>query len=1097
MINGKKIYNDIISYFSIVYIQINLIYSLFVSIIHKILICKQYNIPKNNKNIIHKKKTKIDNNFKIHITKEIFKNLIFINMIFTNLSFSKSIFISGDSSITLKINKTGERYIFYHGQCDPSPTGFDEIYINGKKEEIKYKYNFIKSDNNITLIWKKVISSTCCMFKECPDITEINLTKFDSSQTTNMCSMFHDCSSLTSIDLTNFVTSRANYLSHMFRGCIQLNSLDLSSFYLNQALYIDTTFYNCTSLLYINLENVLIKSDIGHLDTFENTASNLIIYSNYEEWYSILGGSNIYIICNKNFNENTQYKCHKKGLNIEYNKYICKRCGEFYYQIYNDSFNNNSYINCYKSFDGYYLDKDDNYPIFKQCYLTCKTCDKGGDQINHNCIKCKDNYKYELSNESNYLNCYNKCQYYHYTNDFTNKSYCTKGYNCPENYNKLIIDKSECIDDCSKDSIYIYEYNNICYKEMPYTTDIIKEELKTYYSINNISSYDDIYGNFYQKQEFEGLKEIIFNKYNMEYILFENEYEIKFEYKLIKFLLSTLEKKNNDSIINKSNINFGKCETVLKNNNNINYNNSLYILIIEVLEDGMKVPKIEYELYYKLNNNNLKKLNLSDVKNYKINISNPINIEEDLDKYNSSSDYYNNICLKITKDNKVDISLYDRRKNYIDNNLTLCEENCKLIEYNNVTKKVKCSCFIKLHLPFIKDVKFDKNKLYESFTDLKNFLNIKFMKCYKYINIKSNYGLFIQIFIMILFFIILFIFWFKYYSILLNKIWELIDKKRKILQSKKMKKIKKNPPINRKNNTNDNKLKSNPKKKNTLHHQNKRNLEKKKSNFNQERKFQINNRTFLSNTINDNNNLSSRKIIKNFEILKYNDKELNSLSYEKALIHDKRTYIQYYLSLFRTNHIFIFSFYSNNRDYNSQVIKILLFFFFFDVDLFVNILFFNDDTLHSILLDEGEYNFIYQIPQILYSTLISVFINKFINFFALSEKNVLKIKKEKKYNDFNLKVEKLKIILKIKFILFFVFTFLFLSIFSFYIICFCGIYENTQIHLIKDTVISLGISLIYPVGIYLIPGIFRISALHSKTKNKVYLYNISKLIQIL
>ena len=163
----------------------------------------------------------------------------------------------------------------------------------------------------------------------------------------------------------------------------------------------------------------------------------------------------------------------------------------------------------------------------------------------------------------------------------------------------------------------------------------------------------------------------------------------------------------------------------------------------------------------------------------------------------------------------------------------------------------------------------------------------------------------------------------------------------------------------------------------------------------------------------------------------------------------------------------------------------------------MNILFFNDDTLHTILLDEGEYNFIYQIPQILYSTLISVFINKFINFFALSEKNVLKIKKEKKFNDFNLKVEKLKIILKIKFILFFVFTFLFLSIFSFYIICFCGIYENTQIHLIKDTVISLGISLIYPVGIYLIPGIFRISALHSKTKNKVYLYNISKLIQIL
>jgi len=46
----------------------------------------------------------------------------------------------------------------------------------------------------------------------------------------------------------------------------------------------------------------------------------------------------------------------------------------------------------------------------------------------------------------------------------------------------------------------------------------------------------------------------------------------------------------------------------------------------------------------------------------------------------------------------------------------------------------------------------------------------------------------------------------------------------------------------------------------------------------------------------------------NNEILKYKDNELNSLKYELALIYDKRTCSEYYLSLVRTKHLLIFSF---------------------------------------------------------------------------------------------------------------------------------------------------------------------------------------------
>ena len=54
---------------------------------------------------------------------------------------------------------------------------------------------------------------------------------------------------------------------------------------------------------------------------------------------------------------------------------------------------------------------------------------------------------------------------------------------------------------------------------------------------------------------------------------------------------------------------------------------------------------------------------------------------------------------------------------------------------------------------------------------------------------------------------------------------------------------------------------------------------------------------------------------------------------------------------------------------------------------------------------------------------------------------------------------------------------------------------NYQIYLIKDTVISFALSLVYPLIINLIPGIFRIISL--KKKDKKILYQISKVIQII
>ena len=78
------------------------------------------------------------------------------------------------------------------------------------------------------------------------------------------------------------------------------------------------------------------------------------------------------------------------------------------------------------------------------------------------------------------------------------------------------------------------------------------------------------------------------------------------------------------------------------------------------------------------------------------------------------------------------------------------------------------------------------------------------------------------------------------------------------------------------------------------------------------------------------------------------------------------------------------------------MIKISIFFFSFSLYFTITALFFSDSTMHKIYEDNGKFNFIYQIPQIIYSTLISNVINLIVSTLSITEKNILSLKKEKK-----------------------------------------------------------------------------------------------------
>ena len=123
---------------------------------------------------------------------------------------------SNVNKINLKIKGTGPKFILgpdFNNSYYPNM-----VYINGNITNIvNYSYYFDQIDNYVELIWDLKINYCKYIFFKCSDITEIDLTEFDSSDITNMDYMFTDCISLTKINFTNFDTSNVIEMYDMFR----------------------------------------------------------------------------------------------------------------------------------------------------------------------------------------------------------------------------------------------------------------------------------------------------------------------------------------------------------------------------------------------------------------------------------------------------------------------------------------------------------------------------------------------------------------------------------------------------------------------------------------------------------------------------------------------------------------------------------------------------------------------------------------------------------------------------------------------------------------------------------------------------------------
>jgi hypothetical protein len=321
---------------------------------------------------------------------------------------------------------------------------------------------------------------------------------------------------------------------------------------------------------------------------------------------------------------------------------------------------------------------------------------------------------------------------------------------------------------------------------------------------------------------------------------------------------------------------------------------------------------------------------------------------------------------------------------------------------------------------------------------------------------------------------------------------ENLSNNRKLNSRKSLKNIHNFPPKKIIFSGNDNsdtnsKRKINLKNKNLLLNLNKNN---KNNNSKHIDRLKKNNNTSRFSKFNNNINKSLHlKDIFNKKLNNYNDYEKNTFSYQEAIFNDRRTCCQYYLSLLKTKHPILFAF-GPKKDYNNRIIKICILFLFFSLCYSINFAFFNEEMIHKIYEENGKYDIIYYIPYISISFGIAHLLYIIIKLMFLSERNISEIRKKQTLYLANLSAGNAKRCIKIKYSIFFILGLLFLFIFWYVLSSFGAVFQNTQIYIFENALISFSISLIYPFFINILPCIFRIPAIHSKRSESMYKFSL-------
>lgn len=342
-----------------------------------------------------------------------------------------------------------------------------------------------------------------------------------------------------------------------------------------------------------------------------------------------------------------------------------------------------------------------NECMFMNCYTSCKKCTDVYDSSlgdDHHCSECKNKYIQHPTaltspNYPNSFNCVEDCSLtnsYWYILPGTNDYYCTNGQQCPEDLPYLIEFNKQCSTSCNdiipspNPPLELYQYNGKCNSDCPANSIGTKIDMRCH----DLNDVDDL---------IQAIPQIITedNKQNSNHMLFA--YDKKFH--LCKTNQANYDECKKEALkYDFSILDLDECFELLRKVSSLPSNAILYLATFDIETEYLST-QVEYIVYD--SDGNL--LQLQYCKNLKVSSNKPImkndilrraNIIFDEFGYNilnSSDPFYIDICLPITSDFETDVLIEDRFDHFY-SNLSFCEANCDLLNFNLTEYRAQCSC---------------------------------------------------------------------------------------------------------------------------------------------------------------------------------------------------------------------------------------------------------------------------------------------------------------------------------------------------------------------------------------------------------------------
>ena len=198
---------------------------------------------------------------------------------------------------SLKVNSASE---MFKGLANLTKiTGLENLDTSAT---IDMRYMFANCENltsidGIDNLQTTKVTNMSFMFAGCSKLASLDLSSFNTTNTSQVESMFQDCENLQNIKFSpDFTIAKVDNINRMFNGCSSLTALDLSKFNTHQVKSMIGTFMDCSSLTKLDLSSFDTSNVIDMNGMFNNCSSlkeldlrSFVIEPNIDKGYMLDG----------------------------------------------------------------------------------------------------------------------------------------------------------------------------------------------------------------------------------------------------------------------------------------------------------------------------------------------------------------------------------------------------------------------------------------------------------------------------------------------------------------------------------------------------------------------------------------------------------------------------------------------------------------------------------------------------------------------------------------------------------------------------------------------------------------------------------------